>query len=98
MIKKVLKKKENQVKVTFALPSEEIEGAVSVVGDFNEWDPKATKLRKRANGTHSASVTLDGGSEYAFRYFFEDGTWKNEEEADQVELSPFGTKNSVVLT
>ena len=98
MIKKELKKKDKQVKVTFVLPQEEVSGKVSVVGDFNEWDPAATKLQKRSNGTYSASVNLAKGGEYAFRYFFEDGTWKNDEAADEVVPNLFGTTNSVVTT
>lgn len=98
MIKKEQKKKDEQVKVTFVLPEEEVRGRVSVVGDFNDWDPEADKLIRRNNGTYSASVKLARGGEYAFRYFFEDGTWKNDEAADDVMLSPFGTENSVVVT
>ena len=98
MIKKEQQKKSKQVKVTFALPADEVDGNVSVVGDFNDWNPEANKLVKRSNGTYSAAIKLDQGNQYAFRYFFEDGTWKNDEEADEVALSPFGTKNSVVLT
>jgi 1,4-alpha-glucan branching enzyme len=98
MIKKEQKKGTKEVKVTFALPQEDVDGKVSVVGDFNEWDPKATKLVKRSNGTLSASVKLDSGGQYAFRYFFEDGSWQNDDDADEVVLNPFGTRNSVVLT
>ena len=34
------------VRVTFALPTDSPGGAVSVVGDFNNWDPFAHPLRK----------------------------------------------------
>ena len=98
MIKKEQKKGDKQVKVTFVLPGDEITGKTSVVGDFNGWDPTKTKLVKRSNGTYSASVKLDAGGNYAFRYFGEEGTWKNDESADELALSPFGTRNSVVLT
>jgi 1,4-alpha-glucan branching enzyme len=98
MIKKEHKKGDKQVKVTFALPQDEVGGKASVVGDFNNWDPKATRLVKRSNGTVSASVKLNPGGQYAFRYFFEDGSWANDSEADDHVASPFGTKNSVVLT
>ena len=98
MIKKTQKKGDKQVKVTFVLPAAEVTGKVSVVGDFNGWDPKKTKLVKRANGTYSASVSLEAGGNYAFRYFGEEGSWKNDESADELVMSPFGTKNSVVLT
>lgn len=98
MIKKQQLKGEKQVKVTFALPEEKVGNRVSVVGDFNDWDPAKTKLIKRSNGTFSASVTLKKGEHYAFRYVADDGKWLNDEEADAFEASPFGTKNSVVLT
>lgn len=98
MIKKQELKGKKQVRVTFALPLEIVDNKVSVVGDFNEWNPAKTTLVKRSNGTASASITLKSGQQYAFRYLSEDGKWLNDEEADGVEISPFGTKNSVVLT
>ena len=96
MIKKEHKK--GEVKVTFILPKEDVEGKVSVVGDFNAWDPNKNRLVKRSNGTYSVSVKLDEGGHYAFRYFDESGAWRNDETADELELSPFGTQNSVLLT
>jgi 1,4-alpha-glucan branching enzyme len=98
MIRKEQNKKEGNVKVTFILPKEEISGRVSVVGDFNEWNPETTKLVKRSNGTYSASIKLETGKHYGFRYFTEDGTWKNDDAADELAPNPFGTRNSVVLT
>ena len=98
MIKKQPLKSKKQVKVTFALPLEKVNSKVSVVGDFNEWDPSKNTLIKRSNGMASANVTLKAGEHYAFRYVSEEGKWLNDEEADAVEVSPFGTRNSVVLT
>jgi len=98
MIKKEQKKGDGQVKVTFVLPEEEVSGTVSVVGDFNEWTPEKTKLIKRSNGTYSASVTLEQGGQYAFRYYFEEGSWKNDDSADEFVMNPFGTQNGVVQT
>ena len=98
MIKKQDLKSKKQVKVTFALAEKEVGTKVSVVGDFNGWDPKKTKLVKRSNGTFSASVTLNKGKHYAFRYVDENGKWLNDEDADAFEVSPFGTENGVVLT
>jgi len=69
-----------------------------VVGEFNDWNPRATPLRRRTNGTRSASVTLETGRRYAFRYLGEGGTWYDEETADGAEPNDFGTWNSVVTT
>jgi 1,4-alpha-glucan branching enzyme len=63
------------VRVTFALPRDTPSGAVSVVGDFNDWDPFAHPLRRRANGTRSATVTVTAGRTLHFRYLAEGGIW-----------------------
>jgi len=43
MIKKVNKRDSNQVKVTFVLPDDHPHGGdLSVAGDFNDWDPRAS--------------------------------------------------------
>jgi 1,4-alpha-glucan branching enzyme len=69
------------VRITFALPTDEPAGAVSVVGDFNDWDPYAHPLRRRANGTRSAAVTVPVGATLRFRYLAEGGVWFNDETA-----------------
>ena len=69
------------VRVTFALPADEPRGAVSVVGDFNDWNPFAHPLRPRTNGTRSAAVTVPVGATLRFRYLAEGGLWFNDESA-----------------
>jgi len=69
------------VRVTFVLPAAEPAGAVSVVGDFNGWDPYAHPLRKRSSGVRSAVVTMPAGSTLRFRYLAEGGIWFDDEAA-----------------
>jgi 1,4-alpha-glucan branching enzyme len=71
--------RDGSVRVTFVLPEAEPAGAVSVVGDFNGWDPYAHPLRKRANGTRSAAVTVPAGATLRFRYLAEGGVWFDDE-------------------
>jgi 1,4-alpha-glucan branching enzyme len=71
--------KQNKVRITFALPLGEPDVPVSVVGDFNGWDPHAHPLRKRSNQTRSASVTVPAGSTLRFRYLAEGGRWFDDE-------------------
>jgi 1,4-alpha-glucan branching enzyme len=68
-------KKSDHVRVTFALPSQEPDGRISVVGDFNEWTPGAHQLRRRANGTRSVVVSVPIGTPMRFRYLGEGGHW-----------------------
>jgi hypothetical protein len=67
------------IRVTFALPIDEPGGAVSVVGNFNDWNPFTHPLRKRANRTRSAAVTVQAGSTLHFRYLAEGGLWFDDE-------------------
>ena len=87
--------KGDKVKVTFTLPADAPEGKVSVAGDFNDWDPTATTLRKRGD-QRSASVTLEPGRRYAFRYRGADGSWFNDDSAHAYERNDFGEDNAII--
>jgi 1,4-alpha-glucan branching enzyme len=84
MIKVSRTVRDGSIRVTFALPAAEPTGAVSVVGDFNNWDPFAHPLRKRSNGTRSTVVTAVPGSTLRFRYLAEGGHWFDDEAAHAV--------------
>ena len=86
--------KGDKVKVTFSLPADATD-KVAVAGDFNGWDPSATTLRKRGD-TRSASVTLEPGRRYAFRYCTPTGDWFNDEGAHGYEPNEFGGENGII--
>jgi 1,4-alpha-glucan branching enzyme len=71
--------RDGTVRVTFALPIDDPGGAVSVVGNFNDWNPYSHPLRRRANQTRSAAVTVRAGSTLHFRYLGEGGAWFDDE-------------------
>lgn len=75
--------------LTFVLPSATLEGTVSVVGTFNDWTPGAHPLRRRSNGTVSASVVVPTGSTVRFRYLGSQGRWFDDADAD--EITPEGS-------
>jgi hypothetical protein len=87
----VLKRKSRTV--TFILPADV--GPVSVVGDFNGWDPLAHPLRKRSNGTRSVTVDLEPGA-HPFRYLGETTGFFDEADADSTEPNGFGDTHSVL--
>lgn len=72
------------VRLTFVLPVDEPRGRVSVVGDFNGWQPGVHELRRRSNGTRSLAVTVSEGTALRFRYLAENGHWSNETEHPDV--------------
>ena len=79
MIKTTRPGRDGNVRVTFTLPADEPVGAVSVVGSFNDWNPFAHPLRRRANRTRSAAVTVPVGTTLHFRYLAEGGQWFDDE-------------------
>lgn len=97
MIKKA-RDKSGGVKVTFTLSLDDTPEPVSVLGDFNAWDPHAHPLKKRANGTRSASVVVEAGRSYSFKYLADGGTWFNDIDADEHTTNEYGQVNSVITT
>jgi len=83
MIKTTKPGQDGMIRVTFTLPADEPSGPVSVVGDFNEWNPFSHPLRLRSNRTRSASVTVPPGSTLRFRYLGEGGVWFDDETVDE---------------
>ena len=71
-------------RLTFILPADHPAGTVSVVGTFNEWRPGTHVLKKRSNGTMSATVDVPEGSLVQFRFLGEGGWWFDEPDADQI--------------
>src|ERR1700753_1700782 len=84
MIKTSKPRRDGTVRVTFTLPTADPGGPVSVVGDFNGWNPFAHPLRTRSTRTRSASVTVPAGSTLRFRYLAEGGRWFDDEETGPV--------------
>jgi len=73
------------VKVTFALPLDQVAGRCSVVGDFNQWQPGMHELRRRGNGTRSVTVSVPRGSRVRFRYLAENDHWFNEPDVAELD-------------
>jgi 1,4-alpha-glucan branching enzyme len=87
----------DSVKVTFAVGTDECDQPVSVVGDFNGWDPLATPLRKRSNGTRSAAIEVAAGRSYRFKYLADDGSWFCDPAADDQAVNEYAQTDSVLV-
>ncbi len=81
MITKKYLKSKPVVKVTFDVEAEAKK--VFVAGEFNNWDTAATPMKKSKQGTFRATLDLEPGKEYQFRYVTSDNTWMNESDADK---------------
>ena len=103
MLKKRYVKSRKVWKVTFELPKAELpEGieveSVHVVGDFNGWDHGATPMKRGKRGVFQATVELNPGREYQFRYLVNGEFWYNEWHADAYVPTGLGEDNCVVVT
>jgi 1,4-alpha-glucan branching enzyme len=99
-IKKQYLKNKSVCKVTFTLLKGMIDSVqnVSLVGDFNDWNPETNPMKHRKDGSFEATVNLENGHEYQFRYLMDNSTWENDNSADRYVRSPYGdAENSVVI-
>jgi len=80
-------------KVNFSLDAPMSE-QVSLVGDFNEWNPEKHKMKRSENGQWKKTVVLHPGS-YEYK-FFADGQWIVDPKNKDSRFNKYGTLNSVV--
>lgn len=82
-------------KVTFTVPAKDAK-KVAVVGDFNNWNPKGSTLKKLKNGTFKGTFDLPKENTYEYRYLV-DGNYVTEAEADRYQWNDYaGTENAVL--
>jgi len=99
-IKKQFLKSKPVCKVAFRLDAAEVNGAkkVQVLGDFNNWDQTAEPLTQLKSNDFSATLELESGKEYQFRYLIDGSNWKNDSDADRFVANEFGGTNGVIST
>ncbi|MCY0943198.1 MULTISPECIES: isoamylase early set domain-containing protein [Streptomyces] len=85
MLERKLRK--DHTEVTFVLPADSPPGPVSVVGDFNGWQPGAHTLVPRKDGKRAVTVALPSKTAHAFRYLAAGDYWFNDESAGDREGS-----------
>jgi len=85
------------VKVNFVLPKDAVPGNVSVVGDFNGWDPTATPLKRAATGdSWTARVPLERGL-HAYAFVIDGRDWAPDPSAPLAPVATFGRRNSLLV-
>ncbi|MGC5015415.1 isoamylase early set domain-containing protein [Streptosporangium sp. DT93] len=82
MIKRGKPTKNGQVKLTFTITENPGHGGVSLVGDFNDWDPYAHPMERRENGAYQVSVVVPARKPIRFRYLADGGVWFDDADAD----------------
>lgn len=69
--------------------------SVTLVGDFNDWDPAATPLRASAGGAWSAAVHLPSGR-HRYAFVVDGVSWVADPAAPPAPDDDFGSPGSVV--
>ncbi|HEX8906778.1 MAG TPA: isoamylase early set domain-containing protein, partial [Longimicrobiaceae bacterium] len=70
---------------------------VTLVGDFNEWDPAATPLHAAGRGgVWSVEVPLHGGR-YTYSFVVDGSAWRGDPAAPPAPEDDFGRPSSVIL-
>jgi len=84
------------VLVTFELPAAAAAASVSVCGDFNDWSPTSHQLTRTDNGSFQATLELQAGRRWRFRYLLDGQRWENDWAADDYLPNGHGGDDSVV--
>jgi 5'-AMP-activated protein kinase regulatory beta subunit len=69
--------------------------SVSLVGDFNRWDPKVHPMQRDKDGKWRRAVMVPPGR-YEYR-FYVDGPWCNDPTRLDKCANCFGTQNDVII-
>lgn len=99
-IRKQALKNKPVCKVTFQIPEKVGHAATQahVVGEFNGWSTSATPMKRSKNGAFSATVELEQGRSYQFRYLLGQSQWENDPDADDYLPTPFGDSHNSVIS
>ena len=98
--KKQFLKSKPVCKVSFRLDAAEASGAkkVQLLGDFNNWDKSVEPMTALKSNDFTATLELEAGKEFQFRYLIDGTEWKNDSQADSYVANSFGEENSVIST
>jgi 1,4-alpha-glucan branching enzyme len=99
-VKKQFLKSKPVCKVSFRLDANEAPEAktVQLLGDFNNWDKSIEPMNTSKTNDFTATLELETGKTYQFRYLINGKVWKNDSQADYFAANSFGEENSVVST
>ncbi|MAX27349.1 MAG: hypothetical protein CMJ19_22870 [Phycisphaeraceae bacterium] len=86
--------RKTQQGVLFVQP-QQTASQISVAGDFNNWSPTATPLKRDTDlGVWQTCVPIPPGR-YRYRVVI-DGQWKHDQYNSSIETNPFGELNSIL--
>ena len=91
-VQKLTERKNDLVRVTFAMPAMDNCGCLYLVGWFEEWHESVYRMERADDGLWSLTLELEPGCEYLYCFRTDDGTWVYDPDMPRV-LDRFGAKN-----
>ncbi len=85
-------------KITFTLPPQIVDNATSalLLGDFNNWDINSgSQMVAQKDGSLKATISLETGKTYQYRFLLNTGTWVNDDNAAEF-IHQYQVQNCVI--
>jgi 1,4-alpha-glucan branching enzyme len=70
---------------------------VALCAEINNWSAQDIRLERGGDGTWRATVALQPGRSYRYRYLLDGERWENAWQADRYVPNPYSTTDSVVV-
>ena len=70
---------------------------MALCGEFNQWSAENIRLERGSDGCWRATVALEPGHSYRYRYLLDGERWENAWQADRYVPSSYGGHDSVIL-
>jgi 1,4-alpha-glucan branching enzyme len=97
MLKKTPVRKSDKTSVVFEMQGFESASQVNLVGEFNNWEPTRTPMKRRKDGAWSVAMRLANDARYEYKIVVDGKSWIADENSDELSQNPFGGQNSVVV-
>jgi 1,4-alpha-glucan branching enzyme len=88
--------KSDPVEATFTLPAGVQAETVALCGEFNDWSTDDIHLEHDGDGSWHATVALEPGRTYRYRFLLDGQRWENAWQADDYLPNPYGSDDSAI--
>ena len=85
------------LRAKFTLPQSLWADKICLVGDHNSWNRTSCPMQRESSGHWSATLKLEIGHAYQFRYLVDNHQWLNDSQADAYVCNPHNCDNFVVI-
>ena len=67
---------------------------MALCGEFNDWSAEATQLERSGDESWQATIALEPGCSYRYRYLLDGQRWENDGQADRQVPNALGSIDS----